>query len=176
MINPALVLPHLHLPNPTIVVDLNNTLMDQIAGIVRLSKGHLTASDFAEWDIDNSSKLGISKEEYLRFAWKNSYAELLSPSFTGASEAMIRFKWAGIRLVIATASNLSLSEIEWWLNSHLIPFDRIVKTSDKRGMGHLLIDDSPVTCELFHREGLPILRYEIGWNKHLTHIQGVRWN
>jgi hypothetical protein len=175
-VNPGLILPYLRHPNPTLVIDLNNTLMNQIRGIVQMSDGRLTYSDFSEWDIDNGPKLGMTREEYLVYAWKNKYAESISPAFSGASEAMCKFKRAGIRLVIATASNLSLSEIEWWLKWNSIPFDRIVKTTDKRGLGDLLIDDSPVTCEQFHREGLPVLRYEIDWNKHLTHIRGIKWN
>jgi hypothetical protein len=149
--------------------------MDQIAGIIRLSKGRLCRADFARWDIDNSAKMGLTREAYLEFAWRNPYAELLSPVFPGAARDMQQISRAGIMIVVATGSNLSMCEIQNWLDWNLIPWDRIVKTTDKRGLGHVLIDDSPLTCEAFYREGLPVLRYALAWNSHLHYIQAVGW-
>lgn len=158
-----------------VTLDLNNTLMNQISGICRASKGRLTPADFAEWDVDLSDKMGMSKDQYLSWAWANPYTELLSPAFDGAAQAVQAMKRNGATIWIATASHLSELEIKWWLNWHCVPFDKVIRTNDKRGLGDVLIDDSPVTCKTFYDEGLPILRFDLAWNRHLTHIQGVSW-
>lgn len=153
--------------------DLNNTLMDQIQGIVNFSKGKLSLNDFSEWDMDNSGKMGMSTEEYLTWAWKNPNIEISSPAFSGASQALLKVKRQGSQIWIVTASNLSKIQIEQWLVKHTIPFDRIIKTRNKMGIGDLLIDDSPVTCQQFYNSGLPILRYALPWNNHLSYIPKI---
>lgn len=171
----ALKLPYLNPDNPILAIDLNNTLMDQIAGIVRASKGRLTRADFSEWDVDNSAKMGMSKARYLAWAWQNPYSELLSPPFHNADRQLFRLHQAGVKIWIVTATVMSDREIAGWLWCNGIIFDRIIKTKDKRGIGDLLIDDSPTTCEQFYSSGLPILRYRLAWNEHLSHIPAIRW-
>lgn len=170
----ALKLP-LNPDNPILAVDLNNTLMDQIAGIVRASKGRLTRADFAGWDVDNSAKMGMSKEQYLAWAWQNPYSELLSPPFHNADRQLFRLHRAGVKIWIVTATVMNEKEIAGWLWCNGIVFDRIIKTRDKVGIGDLLIDDSPTTCEQFYSDGLPILRYRLAWNEHLGHIPAISW-
>lgn len=169
------ILPYLNPQNPVLAVDLNNVVMDQIGGIVRASKGRLKVSDFDQWDIDLSGKMGMSKERYLSWAWANPYSELLSEPFPNAAQSLWRIKRGGIQIWIVTASVLSRNDIRGWLGCNGIPFDAIIKTQDKRGIGDVLIDDSPITCQKFFDEGLPILRFELSWNQHLTNIKGVRW-
>lgn len=160
---------------PVIAVDLNNTIMHQIGGIVRASKGRLSLSDFDEWDKDLSYKMGMNREQYLQWAWANPYSEMLSEPFTGASQVLMQLKKSGHKIWIVTASVMSRSDIAGWLGCHGIVYDRIIKTSDKRGIGDILIDDSPITCQKFYDEGLPILRYELAWNSHLKHMEGIGW-
>lgn len=167
--------PYLNPASPIVAVDLNNTIMDQIGGIVRASKGRLNRADFAQWDVDLSAKMGMSREAYLKWAWQNPYSELLSEPFPGTAPALWRVKLTRVQIWIATASVLSLADIRGWLNWHGIPHDRIIKTSDKAGLGDVLIDDSPTTCEKFYQAGLPILRYRLAWNEHLAHVPGVQW-
>jgi hypothetical protein len=158
-----------------LAVDLNNCLMDQRAGIVRASKGRLTLSDLDEWDKDNSAKMEMSREAYLRWAWANPFSELMSEPFDGAAQAIYRIRRAGIKVWIVTASVMSKGDITGWLDWNGIVFDRIIKTGDKRGIGDCLIDDSPTTCQKFFEAGLPILRYELAWNGKLDYVKGVKW-
>jgi hypothetical protein len=160
---------------PVVAVDLNNTLMNQIAGIARASKGRLKVKDFDEWDVDLSAKMGMTKSRYLEWAWSNPYTEMSSPAFTGAARGLASIKRAGWQIWIVTASVLTLGNIEGWLGCNGMAWDRIIKTQDKRGIGNVLIDDSPRTCQQFFDEGLPILRYELPWNSHLTNVLGVGW-
>src|SRR5574341_1147865 len=171
----TLILPYLNPDNPTLAIDLDNTILDQISGIVRASKGRLSHSDFDEWDKDNSAKMGMTTEQYLQWAWQNPYSEMLSPAFPGADIQLARWHRAGIRIWIATATVLSERDIAGWLGCNGIFYDRIIKIQDKRGIGDLLIDDSPTTCQKFYEAGLPILRYELAWNKHLDHIKSIEW-
>jgi len=169
------ILPYLNPARPTVAIDLDNTLLDQISGIVRASKGRLTPADFATWDADNSAKMGMSRDQYLAWAWQNPYSELLSPPFPNADRQLCRLKRAGVAIWIVTATVLSEKEIGGWLWCNGIFFDKIIKTQDKRGLGDILIDDSPSTCAAFYDAGLPILRYRLAWNEHLGHVPGVRW-
>lgn len=171
----SLLRPYLNPSNPVLSVDLNNTVMNQQAGIIRASKGRLSMVDFDEWDKDNSAKMGMSREQYLHWAWQNPYSELLSDPFPGASQALWRIKRAGVKIWIVTATVLSLNEIRGWLDCNGVPFDRVIKTQDKMGIGDCLIDDSPVTVQKFYDASLPVLRYELAWNQHLTQVKGVRW-
>lgn len=167
--------PYLTTDNPVVAVDLNNTLMNQIAGIVRVSKGRLTVTDFDKWDVDLSAKMEMGQDQYLKWAWSNPYTEMLSAPFPGAALRLQQMKRAGLQIWIVTATVLSLRDIEGWLGCAGMTWDKIVKTQDKRGIGNVLIDDSPITCKQFADEGLPILRYELPWNQHLKQVPGVSW-
>jgi len=167
--------PYLNNDNPIIAVDLNNTLMNQIAGIARASKGRLTVSDFDKWDVDLSAKMGMSQERYLDWAWANPYTEMLSPSFPGAARKLAAIKRMGFQIWIVTATVLSPENIEGWLGCNGMTWDKIIKTQDKRGIGSVLIDDSPKTIEAFIKENLPVLRYALPWNSHLKQVPGVGW-
>lgn len=90
--------PYLNPDDPVLSVDLNNTVMNQQAGIIRASKGRLSLPDFDEWDKDNSAKMGMNKADYLHWAWQNPYTELLSPAFPGASQALWHIKKAGVKI------------------------------------------------------------------------------
>lgn len=102
-------------------------------------------------------------------------SELLSAPFPGASEALWRIRRSGAQIWIVTASVLSFRDIRGWLDWNGLPHDRIIKTGDKRGLGNVLIDDSPLTCQKFYNEGLPVLRYRLAWNKHLNQIPCIEW-
>lgn len=168
--------PYLNPAGPVVAVDLNNTIMDQIGGIVLASKGRLTRTDFNQWDADLSAKMGMSREQFLAWAWDNTYTELLSEPFPGAARALWGFRRAGIGVWIVTASTMSLGDIRGWLEWNGLPHDRIIRTKDKRGIGDVLIDDSPLTCQAFFNEGLPILRCRLAWNEHLIQIPSVNWS
>jgi len=167
--------PYLTTDNPIVAVDLNNVLMDQQGGIVRASKGRLTVSDFNKWDVDLSHKMGMTREQYLKWAWANPCTEMLSDPFPGAVRGLANIKRMGFQIWIVTATVLSLRDIEGWLGINEMVWDRIIKMGDKRGIGNILIDDSPITCKQFADEGLPILRYELPWNQHLKQVPGVSW-
>lgn len=169
------VKPYLNPVRPIVAVDLNNTLMNQIAGIVRVSKGRLQVSDFDQWDVDLSDKMQMSRDAYLKWAWANTYTELLSAPFPGAALALASLRRAGVAVWVVTATVMTYNNIAGWLGQAGVPYDKIIRTADKMGIGDVLIDDSPATCQTFHAAGLPILRYALPWNSNLNHIKGVTW-
>jgi len=100
---------------------------------------------------------------------------MLSDPFPGAARKLASIKRMGFQIWIVTATILSLGNIEGWLGCAGMTWDKIIKTQDKRGLGTILVDDSPITCKQFFDEGLPILRYELPWNQHLKQVPGVSW-
>lgn len=169
------VKPFLNPARPIVSIDLNNTIMDQQRGIIRASKGRLNMSHFAQWDMDNSKEMQMSKEGYLKWAWQNTYSELLSAPFPGAALALASLRRAGVAVWIVTATVMTYNNIRGWLEQAGVPYDKIIKTQDKRGLGDVLIDDSPMTCAAFHAAGANILRYELPWNKSMDYVKGVSW-
>lgn len=152
---------------PHILIDWNSTIQNQKAGIITHVKQaynyNLIDDDFAEWDIDLSSRIGISRDEWLS-VWANEQIFRTAPPYPGAREALTRLA-TRYQVIILTSAACGPELCRWWFRQNRIPFSEIIWTKNKCHFGGLLIDDSPAVLAARYEQQLMTMAYSQGWNR-----------
>lgn len=155
---------------PHILIDWNSTIQNQKQGIIWLAHfrwaANLKDSDFSEWDIDLSSRLGVSREEWLS-VWSNEWVFLASPPYLAAAEALGRLRQK-YRIVVLTSAICGPDLCRRWLNENDIPHDEVIWAANKCGFGGLLVDDSPTVLRSRYEQKLMTVTFDQPWNRTFT--------
>lgn len=148
-------------------IDLNDVLMKNMEHIIKMTGQRLTSQDFAIWDSPLGDKVGMTDKEFLNLAYKTPSTQLAAAAHSGAREFLTGFQERGNRINIVTATCLSEKQIIGWLQKYRIPFDRIIRTSDKTS-DRVLIDDNPKTLTARVKAGLSTIKFLQTWNKDIA--------
>ncbi len=148
-------------------VDLNDVLMRNMEYIIeiifKLTGIRLTPRHFSMWDSPLGEIVGMSNENFLTLAYQTPSTQLAALPHQGAREFLTHFKSTGGAVNIVTATCMTVDQIVMWLEKHSIPFDEIIKTSDKMS-APLLIDDNEQTIKKRVEAGLPTVKFDQPWN------------
>lgn len=153
--------------HPHLLVDWNSTIQNQKLGIIRHIKTEynftLHDSDFSQWDIDLSSKIGISRDDWLS-VWSNEQIFSTSPAYEYAQGALAKLS-AKYRIIILTSCACGPDICKRWFVQNDIPFSEVIWTSNKCNYGGLLIDDSPSVLRARYEQSLMTVAFSQAWNR-----------
>lgn len=151
---------------PYLLCDWNSTGQNQKAGIITHIKSTynytLQDSDFAEWDIDLSAKIGISRGEWDN-VWSNEAIFRTAPAYPYFREAMRKLS-AKYRIIILTSCACGPDVCRAWFVQNDIPFSEVIWTQNKCAFGGLLIDDSPSVLKARYEQSLMTVAFSQPWN------------
>lgn len=166
-------LPGLARRKPVLSVDLDNVIRDQIGAIIDATWQqygfYLSRDLFHCWDPPLGHLVGLSDEEFARWAWTDPLHFATARPVTDAPGAL-RALHRDYRIVITT--NTCHPELTRpWLGYWGIPHDEVIHTPHKHEVEFdLHLDDSPLVLADLQRRGRRAVRFALPWNKHLTDL------
>lgn len=167
-------------PQPTLSLDLDNVIRDQIGSIIAAVKRRhgltLEREMFSCWDPPLGDLLRITNAEFTNWAWTDPMIFAEARPLPGVIPAL-RHLSRDYRLVITTSTAWP-QLTEPWLRRWNIPYSAIVHTTDKSSVAFdRHIDDAPTTLLKLSEAGRQVICFRLPWNAHLADLPSFsHWN
>lgn len=167
-------------PRPTLSVDLDNVIRDQIGAIIAATQRRyrvtLQRESFSIWDPPLGQIIGVDNDEFTAWAWGDPMIFALAEPMAGALAALSRLA-AEYRIMITTSTacpELTEPWLRWWQ----VPYHEIIHTTDKGSVEFdWHIDDSPSTLQKLAAAGRQVVRFRLPWNEGLNELPTLDgWN
>jgi len=118
--------------------------------------------------------IGKSQSEFDKWAWTDETIQWMAEPYKGTVD---QIRWLGrfakIHIITSTCHPHLVGK---WLKKYGVEFDKVVISNCKENEEFdVLLDDNPFTLEKLNSLGRNVLRHNIAWNAHLTHIKSFNW-